>query len=351
MAGQSVSVAMATYNGARDIRVQLDDIARQTSPPAELVVSDDRSSDDTLAIVERFAGRAHFPVHIYRNERRLGYRENFLRCAERCSSELIAFCDQDDRWHPQKLEIAARHFEADPEILLLHHNADVVDDSGSRLGRVGPAGHAVVPPLVNPPWSFAVGFTQLFRRSLLAFSDLWPSSQDQWHAGERLAHDQWFFFLASALGRIVYVPTPLAQYRQHGRNTFGWNRARTGSQIIPALRLGADAYELRARAAASRMLILTRIGDRLDAVMRDRARRAAAAWRVYARRQDARAALYHADSTRARAQALRTLFAQRAYGGTPWHLGGWDLAKDLSFGLCGFRLPPLSQRIPNGSEA
>src|SRR5690349_6672659 len=76
MAELPVSIAMATYNGARYIGEQLDDLARQTQPPAELVVSDDSSSDGTLAIVERFASKAPFPVRIHSNPRRLGYREN-----------------------------------------------------------------------------------------------------------------------------------------------------------------------------------------------------------------------------------------------------------------------------------
>src|SRR5690348_8403095 len=94
----SISVAMATYNGARYIREQLDDLAAQTRLPAEVVVCDDESSDGTVAILEHFAASAPFPVHIHRNSERLGYRANFMKCASLCSSDLVAFCDQDDRW-------------------------------------------------------------------------------------------------------------------------------------------------------------------------------------------------------------------------------------------------------------
>ncbi len=72
------------------------------------------------------------------------------------------------------------------------------------------------------PISFSFGFTQIFRRSMLQFSNLWTMSLDHLAPGEPLAHDQWFFFLASALGKIGYLDEPLVAYVQHGKNTYGW---------------------------------------------------------------------------------------------------------------------------------
>ena len=89
-------------------REQLADLAAQSVLPAELVVCDDGSTDDTLAILERFAITAPFPVRVHRNSERLGYRANFLKCAGLCRSDLIAFCDQDDRWAPRKIETMRR---------------------------------------------------------------------------------------------------------------------------------------------------------------------------------------------------------------------------------------------------
>ena len=80
-----ISIAMATYNGAKYIRDQLDTLGRQTLPPVELVVTDDGSTDATLSIVEAFSAVAPFPVRIIRNTNRLGYEENFLKAASLCA--------------------------------------------------------------------------------------------------------------------------------------------------------------------------------------------------------------------------------------------------------------------------
>src|SRR6478609_12105203 len=108
MSGEpTVSVAMATYNGAKFLQAQLDSLAAQTQLPDELVVGDDGSSDDTLAILEAFAASAPFPVRVDRNETRPDYGDNFMRTALRCTGDYIAFCDQDDVWLPEKIERCA----------------------------------------------------------------------------------------------------------------------------------------------------------------------------------------------------------------------------------------------------
>ena len=248
----SVSVAMATYNGQQHIRRQLDSLAAQSQTPAELIVTDDSSEGDTVAIIDAFAKTAPFPVNVYRNETRLGYRANFMRAASLCRSELIAFCDQDDYWYPQKIAVSVKPFN-DPEVLLTYHNADIVSD-GRRIGSLAAraALQSVLMPLASSPWVHPLGFTQVFRRSLLRLSDLWPNSLDEHDSSQRLAHDQWFYFLAGAFGRIVYLDEPLVAYIQHGSNTaFGWQKASYWNLIKHFFRNRSDEYYRRAKAAES----------------------------------------------------------------------------------------------------
>jgi glycosyltransferase involved in cell wall biosynthesis len=110
---------MATYNGARFLREQLDSIATQTLLPYELVICDDGSTDATLEIAGQFAKEVSFPVRIYQNESNLGFADNFLKAASLCEGDWIAFSDQDDIWLPHKLATVSRRFN-DGVLLVLH---------------------------------------------------------------------------------------------------------------------------------------------------------------------------------------------------------------------------------------
>ncbi len=167
---ETLSVCMATYNGGKFIRQQLDSLAKQTVLPDELVITDDNSTDDTLAIVADFAAGAPFPVHVEKNGKQLGYRANFMKAASLCKGDLISFCDQDDVWLPQKLEKCRAAF-ANEDVLLVYHNAMVVDEN---LHPKGLMDRLAAPQFLNPPQSldpmwFGLGFTLVFRRNLLTF--------------------------------------------------------------------------------------------------------------------------------------------------------------------------------------
>ena len=107
-----ISIAMATYNGEQFLDEQLRSLNEQVTPPHEIVVCDDQSTDRTRDLLARFARKASFPVKLFTNDRRLGWRENFLRAARLCSSEYISFCDQDDIWLKEKLAVVEFTSEA-----------------------------------------------------------------------------------------------------------------------------------------------------------------------------------------------------------------------------------------------
>jgi glycosyltransferase involved in cell wall biosynthesis len=142
---------MATYNGERFIRQQLDSLAAQTLLPHELVVCDDRSTDATLSIVQEFAGVAPFPVSIHQNSERLGYSDNFLRAAGLATGEWIAFCDQDDVWLPEKLAHVAAAAKSQATVVLVVHSATVVDPhlrpTGQRFSEIEIGRRRIVGPL------------------------------------------------------------------------------------------------------------------------------------------------------------------------------------------------------------
>ena len=330
----SISIAMATYNGAGFIAEQLASFAAQTRLPDELVVTDDGSTDATLDIVERFAATAPFPVRIHRNPARLGYRANFMSNFDRCRSELIAVSDQDDIWHPEKLEIAAAAFD-DPETLLFCHDAWLVDAEARRLGgadiiRLPPRS----PPLSFYPFINPLGFTIVFRRALLDFSEDWQASLDTWEPGNRMAHDQWLCFIASTYGTIAFSDEKLVDYRQHGGNAYGWKPGSLWARYRYKLRNPGETYLTLSRAATARAVILEREMATRSPAWQQRAADAASLYRRLAETVATRAGIYLHASLRQRIAAIRSLLAQRAYAeATPWDLSRKSLAKDVVFGI------------------
>ena len=329
----SVSVAMATYNGARFIREQLESIAAQTWPPDQLVVTDDASTDNTLEIVRRFAETTRIPVVIHQNAERLGYRANFMKNTSMCASEIIALCDQDDVWLPEKLEVSVAAL-SDPSVLLCHHESWITDDAGTRIGLAGlyPLDQKA-PPLSLFPMRNPFGFSMLFRRELLRFSDLWRGSVDNLFC-ERMAHDQWFFFLASALGTTSYIREPLASYRQHPESTYGAPRSserflgRLGAWIQSA----ASEHASFSKAAEARSSILSEMQPRLNAEQLALARIAAVGYHDLARHCAQRSATYGSPQASERLAAWRKALVDGAYGKrTLWSFGRKAALKDLLF--------------------
>lgn len=333
-----ISIVMATFNGAAHVAEQIASLLAQTVAPAELVVSDDGSTDDTMAIAARALADAPFPVKLVVNAERKGYRRNFTEAAGLCTAPLIAFCDQDDVWRPDKLAAMGRAFDG-PDVLLAYHNATITDAVGRVTGRLYPPGgrSRQSESTLTDPWSFSLGFTQVFRRDLLAFSQLHAMSRDFLFPDERLAHDQWFFFLASCFGRIGFVDEDLVAYRQHAANVFGASSRRLGRFEVLKATLDHSRRQLEARRGSleARARILSTVAASASHAEARRARAAEVAdhYADLARLCAARAAAYDL-SVGAKAWAWSRLLAgrraRRAKGllYLPRHA-----ARDLTFGV------------------
>lgn len=217
-----VSVAMATYNGQRYLQEQLESVAAQTAIPAELVVSDDGSTDGTVSLIKTFAEKAPFPVRILQKEGRLGFADNFLHAATRCKHDLVAFCDQDDVWLPTKLEIGQNRIKADDSLLAMHcltTTNDALEPTG--VWTQGIENDSVCMPLQLDPYINGWGNTMLFRRDLVAAIAREVRPRQPESPERPLSHDTWIYVLAAALGRVSHIATPLILYRQHDNNAMG----------------------------------------------------------------------------------------------------------------------------------
>ena len=225
-----ISIAMATYNGEKFLEQQLQSLSKQTLLPAELVVCDDTSTDATADIIKRFSQTAPFPVKLVVNEERLGWRRNFLKSASLCSSEYIAYCDQDDVWLPEKLATVQLYLDKERP-MLLQHGYRTIDSLGNPTSE--PINYEYLKRDV--PWVHSFGLNQVFHSSLVEFFDLWELSEDHFYPNQKMAHDEFAAFLADLLGKILTVKEVLLYYRQHENNTVGF---------VPIINYGGIARSL-----------------------------------------------------------------------------------------------------------
>jgi glycosyltransferase involved in cell wall biosynthesis len=219
-ANPCITILLGTFNGARFLPSQLASLERQTHTNWRLIVSDDHSTDATVAIVKAFARRVSQVVELRRGPR-TGPCANFLSLASDPSieGEYFAFCDQDDIWHRDKLSCALRWVRSvDAQRPAIY---------GSRTHLVCAAGRTLGhSALYSKGPSFGNALVQnIAGANTMAFNRATKALFEQSGCQELVAHDWWAYQLVTGGGGVVhYDPTPLIDYRQHDNNRIGSNK-------------------------------------------------------------------------------------------------------------------------------
>jgi len=241
-----VSVALCTHNGARFLSPQLESLAAQNQLPDELIVSDDASGDESLAMLQAFARRAPFAVRIEQNPVALGVTANFARAFSRCTGDVIFPCDQDDAWHPNKIASMVSALD-DSEGELALCDLQLVDEAGRATGTtqwqtLGFDKDAQA-RFLNDPWgqllrfNVATGAAMAFRSRLLKTALPIPAG---------FVHDEWLAWIASVEHPIALCPGTLVQYRQHQTQQIGGGIQGLRRQLSHARkRMGRNYFELQ----------------------------------------------------------------------------------------------------------
>ncbi|PID50090.1 MAG: family 2 glycosyl transferase [Proteobacteria bacterium] len=204
-----VSIAMATYNGSAYIKEQIDSFIKQTRRPDELVITDDCSTDNTLAIIEDIQKKAPFKIIFSQNQERLGYSSNFNAALSRTTGDIIFLSDQDDVWFPEKIEKTLKLFSEKPEIELIINDVEITGEflkptGVSKLKQIQRSGYEED--------LFVMGCAVSVRRSHLEMCLPIPKN-------EALSHDSWIVDIAQALGVKLINKEILQYYRRHENNT------------------------------------------------------------------------------------------------------------------------------------
>jgi len=223
----TISIAMCTYNGEQFLKEQIESFLNQSRLPDQLVICDDGSTDATRSCLKEFARTSPFPVELRFNTRTLGVTRNFEQALILCTGDYVALCDQDDRWHPAKLQRLAELLDANRNAGFACTNAELIDKRGRSLNRTLWEIQRLNPPTLYGQLPFerrdylvrsncVTGATMMLRRDRLwqCLAPIPPS----W------IHDHWLVVLCEILNyKGCMCPELLTQYRLHPGQTIGVN--------------------------------------------------------------------------------------------------------------------------------
>ena len=213
-----IQILMSTYNGAAYLPEQLDSILKQTYPYVKLLIRDDGSTDETVAILQDYADK-YQNIVFYQGEN-VGVIQSFLDLL-RCSDDSVSyygFADQDDKWLPEKIECAinvlkVRENPSRMDIPLLYCSDTFIADKELNIlkketKKARPSfGNALVQ-------NICTGCTAVINRHLRdILKETYPK--------DIVMHDWWLYITATLYGEVCYDTNAHILYRQHGKNAFG----------------------------------------------------------------------------------------------------------------------------------
>jgi glycosyltransferase involved in cell wall biosynthesis len=220
-----IAIIMATYNGQKYLREQINSILENTCRSYELHICDDGSKDQTVAIAKEYEQQFPGTVFVHQNEKNRGVIRNFLCAAQELEADYYMFCDQDDVWlsdkiqktldFMQKTEGKAANGKETPVVVF--GDAKVVDQD---LKEICPSFHrhsnldtSKLDLIHLVMENKLIGCTIMFNRALQQKLTVFPEKIRM--------HDWWVGLIGAALGEVAYLKEPLLLYRQHGTNTLG----------------------------------------------------------------------------------------------------------------------------------
>lgn len=213
----NISVVIATHNGSAFIDAQIQSILSQTLAPAEIIVCDDASTDNTVEIVQKWEQLGK--LKLFQNPHKLGVLENFKKAVAFADSHnYIALSDQDDIWLPNKLALCWEKMQTFEnltlpslvysDLILVNQDLQVINPSFQNELGIDKFEHCFDTALYG---CLVLGCTTLMNPILRQYFENMPVSKHYYH-------DAWLSLLAFGWGNCTGIKEPLVKYRQHQHN-------------------------------------------------------------------------------------------------------------------------------------
>jgi len=222
---EMISILLATYNGEKYLKEQLDSLFYQTYQDFKILVRDDGSKDSTVNIIREYEKVYPSKIKLIQDDYgNMGSSKSFMMLLQYCDSEYIMFCDQDDVWLPNKIELSLQKIQELQKAsvkdipLLVFTDLHVVDESLKIIENSFWKYQKLIPKTAKN-WKKLVaqnvitGCTIIINKKAKEVS--LPLVIDM------MIHDQWIGVNVAKYGKIEYIDKQTILYRQHGSNVAG----------------------------------------------------------------------------------------------------------------------------------
>ena len=220
---EKIDILLATYNGEKFVKEQIESILNQTYENFNLIISDDASTDNTLNILEEYE-KKDTRIKVFKKEKNKGLIDNFEFLLKNVTSDYFMFSDQDDIWKKDKIEKRINKLKEE-SLGLVYTDLEIVDE---KLNVIYPSYwkyKQIYKKIIKYNNfealylnNFVTGCTILAKSKYI--KDILPLPRNS----KFVLHDYWTALIISAKDKISYVEEPTIQYRQHKNNRVGSSR-------------------------------------------------------------------------------------------------------------------------------
>ena len=225
---EQIDILLATYNGEKYIKEQIESILNQTYSNFRLIISDDCSKDNTKKILEEYAQKDD-RIKIYFQKENLGYVKNFEFLLTKVENEIYMLSDQDDYWMPEKIEKSVELLKKE-EADLVFCDLEVVDGNLNKIYDsfndymllTRKINKYLNTERLNYLYNCVTGCTICAKSSII--NKVLPLPKES----KDVIHDYWIGLMVSLNGKVAYLPQKYIKYRQHGNNQVGTEKISHG---------------------------------------------------------------------------------------------------------------------------
>lgn len=228
---QKVDILLATYNGEKYIKEQVESILNQTYENIQIIISDDCSTDKTRQVLKEYENNEK--IKIFYQEKNLGYVKNFEFLLKQVESNLYMLSDQDDVWKKEKVEKSVEKIESE-KLDLVFGDLEVVDENLNTLYKSYNRYMHLIHKIkkyqkdyrLQYLYNCMTGCTIISRKNWIDKVLPFPTNS------KYMIHDYWLGLVIALNGKVGYIEEPYILYRQHGKNQVGSKKAsKTASKL------------------------------------------------------------------------------------------------------------------------